>query len=76
MKHIAKINIERLDCRVQPVLHPYMTSVSTTWRVLVKSKQIVYPMDNKCKWICKIGQPAWIFQSWCTKNFCNINFEN
>ena len=31
MKHIAKINIERLDCRVQPVLHPYMTSVSTMW---------------------------------------------
>ena len=29
VKYIVKINIERLDCRVRPVLYAYMTSVST-----------------------------------------------
>ena len=74
MKHIASINTERLDCRVRPVLYPYMASLSTcgfaenfpaiTWRVWVKSKQIVtssHAMDSKCKWFVKLASKLGFF---------------
>ena len=66
MKHIVEIVMEHLDFRVRPVLYPYMTSVSTMWFCRKFSRNNMahvgeiktnrYPMDNKCKWVCKIGQ--------------------
>ena len=65
MKHIASINMERLDCRVRPV-YPYMASVSTMRFCRKCSRNNMarfgeiqtnrYLMDSKCKWVCKLGQ--------------------
>ena len=65
MKHIALINMERLDYRARPVLYPYMASVSTTRfcrkfsrNNMARAGEIKanrYLMDTKCIWVCKIG---------------------
>ena len=55
-----------------------------TWRVLVKSKQIIYITHLIItwwnKWVYKIGKSAnmyaMIFHFLYKKNVCNISFEN